>query len=167
MKSIRRKAFTLVEVMVVSGLMAFLAVLISSAWGSLGRPTVALIRRSQCMQEIDMAVAVLARDLGGSLPGSVGDKKLARFSSWSPNGDTLDIYFNGVEHIAYSLENKKLIRKTNDGKTFTAARNVESFQVVDHSSYIQIELSFKFLLGRQYLTRNCTLKVKSPPLSTD
>ncbi|MBU4273151.1 MAG: type II secretion system GspH family protein [Planctomycetes bacterium] len=64
----RRPGFTLVEVMLVSGLMAFLAILLSSAWSGIGRSAVDVTARSQLLQELDLAVASLSRDLGGSLP---------------------------------------------------------------------------------------------------
>ena len=63
-----RKGFTLLEVTIVSGLMVFLAVLLSSAWTGVGRSTTDLIARSQLLQEMNLAVAAISRDLGGSLP---------------------------------------------------------------------------------------------------
>jgi prepilin-type N-terminal cleavage/methylation domain-containing protein len=62
--------FTLLEVTIVSGLMAVLAVLLSSTWIAMGRPTADLIVSSRLLQEMNMAVAALERDVCGSLANS-------------------------------------------------------------------------------------------------
>ncbi len=67
----RHKGFTLAEVTIVSGLMVFLAVLLSAAWSGIGNTTVDLVARGQLAQEIDIATASLSRDFGGSLPTPV------------------------------------------------------------------------------------------------
>jgi len=63
-----RRGFTLVEITLVTGLTVFLAVLLSSVWKNLNAFTTDAVGRGQLMQEMDMAVASLSRDLGGSLP---------------------------------------------------------------------------------------------------
>ena len=56
----------MIEVTIVSGLMAFLALLLSNAWvGGIGKATVDLIARAQLAQEMDIATMALGRDLGG------------------------------------------------------------------------------------------------------
>jgi prepilin-type N-terminal cleavage/methylation domain-containing protein len=78
------RGFTLVEVMVASGLTVFLAVVLSSAWMCLSRPTAQLLAWTQLFQEMDLATTALARDSGGSLPdyreagGGLGGKKQGR-----------------------------------------------------------------------------------------
>jgi type II secretory pathway pseudopilin PulG len=163
-----RRAFTLIEVTIVSGLMAFLAMLLASAWVSIGSPTANLIRSGQCMQEIDMAVSSLARDLGGSLPNNLGGKKQAAFSGWyaDPSGTRLTLSFNNVDTITYDVENGCLIRKGADGVPFTVSANVTDFQVTDNTDFIQIELTFTYPLARQTLVRKCTLRVKPPPVGS-
>jgi len=64
----RRNGFTLVEVTVASGLTVLLAVVLASTWAALNRPTSDLIAWTRLFQEMDIAVASIARDLGGSLP---------------------------------------------------------------------------------------------------
>jgi hypothetical protein len=123
------------------------------------------------MQEIDMAVASLARDLGGCLPTYTGTKGQGRYTSWSADSNTLTLYFNEGNNIKYYVDSNQLIRKNlSTSATYTAARNVNSMTVTDYTStggYIEINLTFKFLVGKKYLTRKCTLQVKQPPLSSD
>lgn len=99
-----RPGFTLVEVMLVSGLMAFLAILLSSAWSGIGRSAVDVAARSQLLQELDLAVASLSRDLGGSLPipsstprdPDYGGKDEDRLVGCRPNdpGDQLELCYD-------------------------------------------------------------------------
>jgi type II secretory pathway pseudopilin PulG len=63
-----RRGFTLVEITLVTGLTVFLAVLLSSVWKSINGFTTDAVGRGQLMQEMDLAVASLSRDLGGSVP---------------------------------------------------------------------------------------------------
>jgi hypothetical protein len=79
-----RSGFSLVEVLVVSGLMVALALLLSSLWRSLGRPAVDLIGRSQLVQERDLAVVALCRDLGGSVgdPDRRGCSEKGQWLAW-------------------------------------------------------------------------------------
>ncbi len=64
----RRDGFTLLEVMLASVLTVSLAVMLGTSWRQLSRPMSDLIIWGQLFQEMDIAVATLARDLGGSLP---------------------------------------------------------------------------------------------------
>lgn len=88
-----RTGFSIVEVTVVSVLMAVLAVLMSSVWVSSGRTAADLIGRSRLVQERDMAVAALSRDLGGSLvepDAQTGEKHKGRWLKWEcPNNDSI------------------------------------------------------------------------------
>lgn len=154
----RRLAFTVLEVMLVSGLMAFLAMLLSSAWSGIGRSAVDISARSQLLQELDLAVASLSRDLSGSLPipssklsesGDYGEKAEGRWGSCKPkdpNGfdDRLELHYDKESapgdptKIQYYLEadpderyeTKILVRGDDrDGSTFTVARCVKDFGV--------------------------------------
>ena len=62
-----RRGISLMEVTVTSGLTVFLAVLLSSTWALLNRPTAGLIAWGQIFQEMDLATASIARDVGGGL----------------------------------------------------------------------------------------------------
>jgi hypothetical protein len=64
----RRNAFTLMEVTVASVLTVSLAVMLGTTWRQLSGPMLELIAWGQLFQEIDLAVAALGRDLGGSQP---------------------------------------------------------------------------------------------------
>ena len=100
-----RNGFTLVEVTIACSLTAFLAILLSTTWVLLMRPTADLIVWGQIFQEMDIAVASLARDLGGSLPDCMDssnllDKKtqgilLECKSSNDSDGDHLLLCFDG------------------------------------------------------------------------
>jgi prepilin-type N-terminal cleavage/methylation domain-containing protein len=169
----RRKGFTLIEVIIVSGLMGFLAMLLAATWAGIGSPTATLIRRAQCIQEIDIATTSLARDLGGNLPGNLGGKKQARFSGWDAgDGTRLTVSYNGVDTIRYYVQNNQLIREVvSTGNKFIAANNVAGFVVAKLSQespeLMQIDITFQYQIGVKNLTRKCTLIAKSPPLSTD
>lgn len=86
-----RRGFTIVEVLVATALTVFLAYLLSTVWAELEKSTVDLIARGQLMQEMDMAVAALSRDLGGSVavPAStafsVGTLEQGRWIAWDPS----------------------------------------------------------------------------------
>jgi hypothetical protein len=64
----RRNAFTLMEVTVASALTVSLAVMLGTTWRQMSGPMLELIAWGQLFQEIDLAVAALGRDLGGSQP---------------------------------------------------------------------------------------------------
>ena len=68
----RRDGFTLVEVLVVSFLTAFLAVLVSACWRGFGQSANDALARCRVAQEMNLAVNTLARDFGGSLDISGG-----------------------------------------------------------------------------------------------
>jgi type II secretory pathway pseudopilin PulG len=96
----RRNGFTLVEVTIACALTAFLAILLSTTWVLLMRPTADLIAWGQLFQEMDVATATLARDLGGSLPDEqyTGGRKKGRLLGvrQSPTDiNTLEIWFDG------------------------------------------------------------------------
>jgi len=88
-----RQGFSLVELTVVSLLMALLAMLLSSAWVGVGRTTADLIGRSRLVQERDSAMAALSRDLGGCrVVGSTartGEKIDTRWLTWEILNNTL------------------------------------------------------------------------------
>jgi prepilin-type N-terminal cleavage/methylation domain-containing protein len=100
-----RRGFTLVELTVVSLLMAVLAVLLSSAWVGVGRTAADLIGRTQLVRERDVAVAALGRDLGGCSvepDARTGEKINGRWLKWEyPNNDSLPsnqdlkLYYDG------------------------------------------------------------------------
>jgi type II secretory pathway component PulJ len=94
-----RSGFSLLEVTLVSGLMALLAVVLSSAWVGVGRPAADVIARSRLFQEMDMAVAALSRDTSGGLAnpeGRLGGKTQGCWVGWmQPANGQLWLCFDG------------------------------------------------------------------------
>jgi prepilin-type N-terminal cleavage/methylation domain-containing protein len=104
------RGFTLIEVMIVSGLTAFLAVLLSSAWMGISKSTVDLVGRGRLIQELDMTVASLSRDLGGSLaiksyypydppnvPGELGGEDRGVWIGCRKQIDALQLCYDGSD----------------------------------------------------------------------
>jgi prepilin-type N-terminal cleavage/methylation domain-containing protein len=187
-----RKGFTLVELMVVSALMAVLAVLLSSAWVGVGRTAAGLIGRSQLVQERDLAVVALSRDLGGCLvdpDARKGEKINGRWLKWEyPNNDLLSsnqdlkLYYdrdlNGaplsnteIRYLVVQDPDPKastlilVRRKTVDGTStdFTVARNVYSMAVTPDENAVRIVLCFKY----RKLTLTCDLTAKQPSVPSN
>ncbi len=188
-----RPGFTLIEMMIVSGLMAFLAILLSSAWSGLGRSAADVSVRSQLLQELDLAVASLSRDLGGSFPipfnlppsdtdyGEKNDWKLVTCRQGANNefGNTLELqYQKGDDKISVSYElapdpdgdvtTRILVRKTIDTEsnesTFTVARCLDAMRVSwDDDKWTTIELTFTESRPFAEYTRKCTLKAEYLP----
>jgi prepilin-type N-terminal cleavage/methylation domain-containing protein len=170
-----RRGFTLVEMSVASACMAVLALVISSAWYGVGRTATDLVVRSQLLQEIDMAVATLSRDLGGSpanTEGRLGGKKQARLVGLRTISGQLQLCFDGGSTpdgqpqwgspdavIIYQLVADALVRADASTSTsFTVARNVDTMTITADDTFIRIQLNFKF----HDLTRTCTLIARLP-----
>jgi hypothetical protein len=158
----RREAFTLVECVIVSGLLVFVAMLLSATWSGLGRPIADNITRGRLTQEANLAAASLARDLEGSLSnpeGRLGTKQQARFvGRMQPNHSQLWLCFDGGDTpngvadwgppdtvIVYEVDSNKLIRWDQKLNTnFVVAQNVDNMQVQDLGDSVQIMLTFKY-----------------------
>jgi prepilin-type N-terminal cleavage/methylation domain-containing protein len=169
----RRKGFTLIETLIVSGLMAMLAMLLASTWALLGGSMLELIARGRLVQERDLAVAALARDLGGSPntgTAANGTKQLSQFQSWQPLDQGLEINYAGdngsTTVIRYMVDSnsKTLVRYNgNERPGFTVAGNVESMAVTfpngqDHTDPMRMLISFRY----RGLTLTCDLTAKKP-----
>ena len=172
----RRRGYTIVEVTIAGGLTVFLGVLLSSIWANLCGSTVDLIGRSRLVQEMNLAVASIGRDLGGSLavPASSSLEgstlEQGRWIGWQHPGDAeLRLCFDagaapdgvcdwtGVSDtvIRYFLEadpnpattTKILVReKQNDGTRFVAAKNLSAMTVDADGGFVRIVLTFKYRL---------------------
>lgn len=154
------RGFSLVEVSVASGLMAFLAVLLSQTWTALGRPLAETAARARLAQEADLALAALSRDLGGSLSNSAG--RIGAKSAWAyvgrlqPGGNQLWLCFdggsppNGIPDwaapdavISYEVDGDALVRVDHlAGTSFVVARHVASLAVSSSGNECQITLTF-------------------------
>jgi prepilin-type N-terminal cleavage/methylation domain-containing protein len=156
----RRRGFSLVEVMVSTGLVVMLSVLLSNAWTWLGRPLLQTAARCSIAREADLALDCLARDLGGSLPESISGVLMAdQFVGWAyPDGNALQLCFdsssnpNGVADwavpdtvILYQVTGNSLIRSNQlTGVDYVVAQNVASLNVQDPSGDLEIVLSFAY-----------------------
>jgi prepilin-type N-terminal cleavage/methylation domain-containing protein len=158
----KRRGFTVLEVMVVSGLMALLALLLGKTWYGLVKPTAELAARGRIDQEIGLAAAALTRDLGGSLadpPGRLGPQILyRRVGRLQPGNSQLWLCFDGGDPpnneadwgppdvvIVYEVDGDSLVRRdqSND-TTFVVARLVNQMEVLDLGDRVQIRLTFSY-----------------------
>ena len=179
-----RQGFTLLEVTIVSGLTTALAVLLASAWAGVGRPAADLIGRSQLVQERDLAVAALCRDLGGSLgtPNRNGGKELGQWLQWDrpanaeqPLNADLRLLYDGRTDPAvpvawaspntilrYMVESNALVRWDElADKKFIVAKNVDGMKVTPiagRPDAFNIVLYFKY----RKLTLPCNLTAEIP-----
>ncbi|MBI3466230.1 MAG: hypothetical protein HY000_24715 [Planctomycetes bacterium] len=155
-----RRAFTLTEAVIVSALMAFLAVLLSTAWGAWGRPSAEVADRLHIAQEAQLAAASLTRDLCGSwAQDQSGTKNKYKFvGRMQPANSQLRLCFDGGTTpngladwatpdvvITYYVQSKKLIRwDETSGTTFTVARDVDNLALTNLGNRVQIKLTFKY-----------------------
>jgi len=109
----RCRGFTLLEVSVVACLMAALALLLSSAWRNMGGTAVDLVGRSQLVQERDLAIEALSRDLGGNVasPDRTGGKRQGQWLEWDrpanveqPLNADLRLLYDGRTDPSASIE---------------------------------------------------------------
>src|SRR5207302_6267791 len=156
------RAFTLVEALVVSSLMAVLAVLLANTWTGLGRPLVAVAARCRLAQEANAAAASLSRDWCGYLAnneGRLGGKTLyPLLGRLQPRNSELWLCFdggttpNGIADwgtpdtvISYQVVSNALVRwDQNAGTTFIVARYVDSLELQDLGGQVVISLTFTY-----------------------
>lgn len=157
-----RRAFTLLELLVASALMAVLVVLLGHAWYSLGRLTVDGLVRSRLTHEARLAIIALGEDLGGSLGDSDGRLGLPAHGKFvgraQPGGTQLWLCFDGGASpngsadwgspdtvIAYEVQDGALLRSNQaNGTQHTVARHVTDFQVVELGGRVQITLTLTY-----------------------
>lgn len=156
-----RRAFTLIETLIVSGLMGFLAVMISATWSAFIRPTTDIANRCRIAQEASLALASLSRDLGGSLAdnltGTTSQYQIV--GRMQPGNTQLRLCYDGGSTpnrtadwsepdilVRYYVDSGQLIRwNENAGTTFTVARDIDSLYVQDlGGGQVEIQLAFRF-----------------------
>ena len=72
-KATRSRGFTLLEVMLVAGLMSLLVLMMSSSWHAFGRSLSDSVTRCRVTQEANLCLESLRRELNGYLPeGAAG-----------------------------------------------------------------------------------------------
>jgi prepilin-type N-terminal cleavage/methylation domain-containing protein len=171
-----RRGFSLVEVSVVTGLLAAFAMLLADAWGAFGSPLVESAFRARLDQEAALALDSLARDLGGSLgdnTGRIGSKLASQFVGWmAPAGSQLWLCFdsttspNGIADwaapdtvITYEVNANALVRSNQlTGTNFVVAGNVVALQAQDLGGTTQITLTFQY----RDVSQTYTLMASSP-----
>ena len=156
------RAFSLVEVLVVSALTTLLATTLASLWSGLGRPLVDALTRERISQDASLAAAALARDFGGSLTntedrlGGLAEGKLV--GRMQPDGSVLRLCFDGGvlpdgvaewgdpdTVINYHVQDGNLIRwDEHAGTMFIVARNVQQLELEDLGTGVQIKLTFVY-----------------------
>ena len=170
----RRSGFTLIEMTIATSLTVILAMMLSTSWVMLNRPTSSLIAWGQLFQEMDIAVTSLARDLGGSQfdyenadgrPGDMrqglliecrrtndldGDHFQICFDGDDPDGTaTWDMTTGDTVIDYYMNEDTSTLVRSNlkTGTLFHVASNVEDMTVVDDpndGNNLRMELTFQF-----------------------
>jgi type II secretory pathway component PulJ len=169
--------FTMLEVMLASGLMTLLVVLIGQVWSGLGGPSAAMVARCRVAQEARLALTSLCADLGGFLANSEG--RLGTQAAYpfvgrlQPGQAELWLCFdgginpNGVADwgppdtvIQYSVKAGQLIRwDQTAGTHFTVARNVDRLHVQDlGGGQVQLQLTFTY----RQVTQSFTLIARNP-----
>lgn len=171
-----RRGFTMLEVMVVTTLMAFLTLLLSATWAGLVRPTADLAARTRLSQEANLAAASLVRDLAGSLPnaeGRIGTKAQYRFvGRMQPFNNQLWLCFDGSSTpngsadwgwpdtvIVYEVQDHRLVRWDQSTSTIhTLARHVQQLDVQDLGDRVQLKITFQY----RGITPTYTLIARDP-----
>jgi hypothetical protein len=168
--SMRRRGFTLLEVSVASGMTVLMAGVLASSWIYLSRPTINLIACGQLFQEMNLSVAAVARDFGGTLSdyqdsaSYLGKKKDGRPTAYelSNGGAGLRLTYTGESSdtndslpptttvtIEYTVDavHHTLVRTKQVGAlstSFVVANSVDSIQVTSQASNsLRIDLTFK------------------------
>jgi type II secretory pathway component PulJ len=175
-QSVPRSAFTLVEAAIVSALMAFLAMLISTCWSGLVRPSADLAAQCKLVHEANQAMMALSRDLGGSLSnpeGRLGTKTAYKVvGRMQPTSSQLWLCFdggavpNGIADwgspdtiIVYEINAGNLIRwDQTSNVTITVAKHVSSLSLQELGDRVQITLTFSY----RNITRTYTIVARDP-----
>ncbi len=154
-----RRGFTLIEIVVASGLGALLAAVLASVWSGLGRPLVDASIRARLAQEATLAIATLAHDFSGSLStdgnelGALNHGKLV--GRMDLNNGSLRLCFDGGDSpdgIADwgSQRYRDRLRhsrwpagahRRKGGTTFVAANCAQLLEVSDVPGGVQIKLT--------------------------
>ena len=169
----RQAGFTLIEVMVVTAMMAFLSMLIAGIWAGLVRSTADTINQAKLVSAAQFALESFRRDLAGSLPEDQNGTRLQGMvvGSLVTSDDRLLLCFDGEPMneiadwaapdtvIVYEVQAGQLMRTDQQsGTAFVVADNVSDFSVTQLASGLRIELTF----ARGNFTRTYTLISEDP-----
>jgi type II secretory pathway pseudopilin PulG len=189
-KARRHKGFTVLEVTVASVLSVLLALLLSSAWMSVGKSIADLHARSQLAQEMDFAVAAISSDLGGWPANPQGQPVEAGSCTVDATNFVLTINLTNRDTITYQIDasnsdawnHNDLIRTyhtaaQSQSQSFTVARNVDNFYPSINSDGTQLTLRIDFSCNyppqslvptsadreNSLIKRTCVLVTNLPP----
>lgn len=157
----RRRGYTVLELTIVGGMMAMLAMFFSAAWAAFGRPASDAIARARVAQEAGHAADALARDLGGSL--AAHDARTGQLLQYRLVGrlqpdDELRLCFDGGDEpdgipnwlapdhvIIYYREDSRLVRwDWTAGIKTTIARHLYDLDVSEPAAgRVRIGLTFR------------------------
>lgn len=165
----RRRGYTLVEMGVVSGLMAFLGLLLASVVAVFGKPSLDVLSRARVLRESRLAVASLRADLGGSLPLAQASRSgtpetgVVVDAMAAGGGQQLWLDFDGAVDgntapngqadwgspdtvIVYSLQGRGLVRADQTaGSSVVIAGDIAAFTVATESpDLVKISIQFAF-----------------------
>jgi prepilin-type N-terminal cleavage/methylation domain-containing protein len=169
----RPGGFTLLEVLIVSGLMTVLVMVLSGAWSGLGRPSSDAIIQARIAHEASLALHSLARDFSGTLAEeAAGGRRVGRLvGRLVVEGSELWLCYDGGSAgglaawgppdtvIIYQVQDNQLVRTNwSAGTSFTVAAKVDQMQVTAQADGVRIDLTFRY----RDLTRTYTLIGKDP-----
>jgi prepilin-type N-terminal cleavage/methylation domain-containing protein len=158
----RRRAFTLMELMVVNVLMGLLMVLIAGAWRAFGPICVEVIARSRLAGEANVAAFALHNDMNPATPLTL--------SSIQPNNDgsSFTMTYSDQSTVTYSFvpptdysatplqsnyADGRLVRQAGTGPSVTIAKHVDAMAVLnDQSNPVNLTISFFYRGSRSQYT---------------
>jgi prepilin-type N-terminal cleavage/methylation domain-containing protein len=151
----RRNGFTLIELTIASLLTALLALMLSTSWVMLNRPTSSLIAWGQLFQEMDIAVTALTRDLGGGL-SDYCNKDNPLQEKW------LGTKAQGLLVACETNSDGDRLRLKFDGDGSSDPWTITYYVDVDDSDYVDIDDSDN---NRNTLVRQLDYTDRDPPNS--
>ena len=169
----RQCGFTLVEVMVVTTMTAFLSMMVAGIWSGLLRSTTDTMTQSRLVSDAQFALESLRRDLAGSVPEERSGTKLEGMivGTLATADDRLLLCFDAEplneiadwaapdRVIVYEVQNGQLIRTDQQsGTSFVVVDNVSNFGVTQLVSGVRIELTIE----RGKFNRTYTLISQDP-----
>jgi len=168
----KRRAFTLLELLVTGCLSAFLAVLLARLWRDVARPVAGMVADGRVNQEAALAAAALQRDMGGCVDPLglaargrlVGRAQPAGGELWlcfdggdSPNGEA--DWASPDRVVVYRVESGRLVRRDQfDETSVTVARHVTGMTAEDLGGAVRITVAFTY----RGTSRTQTLVARDP-----
>jgi hypothetical protein len=154
----QRRAFTMLEMSLVTALMSFLVVLISGIWTGIGRAITDVAADARIAQEANLALESFSRDFAGSLPGQAsGSKGQGRIVGKIIFGTSfLFLCFDGDADgvadwafpdvvVLYHVEAGRLMRWSwQPMSEFAVADCVDGMQISELGDGVRVDLTFRY-----------------------